>query len=482
MIEKLFIPIASFMLYIRHDNDADGKEVDAQLVHVITYEVVFFLCYLCTCLYFNHYSEFKVRNNLTLISEIKIQAIMLTSFRSTISMQTFAYIKNLSWCFSSPLILYTFGTVMGVDLNTNICLELSMHILHMISQSFPMNVYLLRTLYALMYVLYLGNIYILTQQKVLCIRLLVYSWISIGITETLFLIDRLSITTYLMFTSINEIIVKGLFFALIVYKDYVLNLYKSDVTYEDLKVFTSFNRMIPKSKNFLLRELKQSIDHILSDNHVIQKSTVSMSERVYCRHFSNKFIKRILQYNSVYVEEVFILFSDIVNYSSMCKTTNSADVVNMLDTLYQQYDKVLDDYQQLQKIESIGDCYFVTSLLDKDEVGGNDITTVETMKSIIKFSNTMLKIANNENVSIRIGIHVGHVSVGVIGSDIPRFAVVGNDVNIAARLESTCEVNCIQISKAVHDILVTFDQDIPVKSRNCIDAKNIGKVVAFTLV
>jgi heat-stable enterotoxin receptor len=282
-----------------------------------------------------------------------------------------------------------------------------------------------------------------------------------------------------MITSINEIIVKGLFFALIIYKDYVITMYKHDVTYEDLKVFSSFNSMIPESKNFLLKDLKRAIDNILSDKNVIQKSTVSMSERVYCRHFSNNFIKRILQFNSVHVEEVFIMFSDIVEYSVMCKTTKPADIVHLLDTLYQKYDKALDQFQQLQKIESIGDCYFVTSLLDKQE--GNRDDTVETMSSIIKFANTTLKIANNIDVSIRIGIHVGHVSVGIIGTDIPRFAVVGNDVNIAARLESTCLVNSIQISKAVHDMIVILDQDVPIKSRNIVDAKNIGKVVAFTL-
>lgn len=485
MIGKLFVPISSLMLYIKHQHhDADdGNEFDAQLIRIIAYEATFFISYLCACLYFSKYTDFKVRSNLTLISEIKIQAIMLPMCTRRISMRTFAFVKNLSWCFSSPLILHTFGTVIGVDLKTNIRLELCIHTLHMIVQSFPWNAYLLYTFYALMYALYLGNVYLMFKQKVLCITLLIYSWVGIGVTETLFLMDLVSITTYLMFTSINEIIVKGLFFALIVYKDYVLTLYQHNVTYEDLKVFSSFNRMIPESKNLLLRELKRAIDHILSDKNVIQRSTVSMSEQVYCRHFSDDFIKRILRFNSVHVEEVFILFSDIVEYSVMCRTTSPGDIVQMLDTLYQKYDKALDDFQELQKIESIGDCYFITSLLDKQEGRGgpHQDGTVETLRSIIDFAKTMLKIASDVDVSIRIGVHVGHVSVGIVGTDIPRFAVVGNDVNIAARLESTCVVNSIQISKAVHDLIVIFDEDVPIKSREVVDAKNIGKVVAFIL-
>jgi len=317
------------------------------------------------------------------------------------------------------------------------------------------------------------------KTKLLCINALIYFWIVIGVVETLYLMGIISKNTYVLFSCVNDIVFKGLFFAFIAYKDYFLLLSKYELTYEDIKVLIKFSEYHSNSRNILIRELKRVVKNIISDMNVIKQSAIEMSDRVYCKHFSRDFITRILQYHSVEVDKVYILFSDIHGYSIMCKNNCSKEVVHQLNLLYCEYDKCLESFNSLQKIESIGDCYFITSLLDRNN--GKKYDEKNTLKQIIQFAKNILEIANKYETHIRIGIHLGNVSVGIIGIDIPRFAVVGNDVNLAARLESTCEINAIQVSQTVRSMIDLIDIDIPIRSRDIIEAKNIGKVIAYTL-
>ncbi len=54
------------------------------------------------------------------------------------------------------------------------------------------------------------------------------------------------------------------------------------------------------------------------------------------------------------------------------------------------------------------------------------------------------------NFRIRMGIHVGGpIIAGILGRDKPFFDVYGDSVNTAARLESSCPVDAIQVSQNV---------------------------------
>jgi class 3 adenylate cyclase len=95
-----------------------------------------------------------------------------------------------------------------------------------------------------------------------------------------------------------------------------------------------------------------------------------------------------------------------------------------------------------------------------------------------------IKTPDNEPLSIRIGINLGNVSVGILGDEIPRLCVVGSAVNKASRLQSTADINSIQISGHVYEqldetILKSNSYDIVTKHN--VFLKNLGSVTTYTI-
>jgi class 3 adenylate cyclase len=86
-----------------------------------------------------------------------------------------------------------------------------------------------------------------------------------------------------------------------------------------------------------------------------------------------------------------------------------------------------------------------------------------------------VKTPDNKKLSLRIGIHIGSIIAGILGSEIPRLCIIANTVNIASRLQTTSEENSIQISKELFEIMknIKFDKKFEYKFREKIFLKNI---------
>jgi class 3 adenylate cyclase len=133
----------------------------------------------------------------------------------------------------------------------------------------------------------------------------------------------------------------------------------------------------------------------------------------------------------------------------------------------------LRKYKSLQKIETIGDSYMIVGDLTKyynKDIYVNEMVIMAF--DLIQIANKIM-LPNKEFLNIRVGIHIGDVVIGILGVDIPRLCVIGNNVNFTSRLESTSEKNKVHISNEIYQI-VKENEAYHFNKRENINLKNIG--------
>jgi hypothetical protein len=87
------------------------------------------------------------------------------------------------------------------------------------------------------------------------------------------------------------------------------------------------------------------------------------------------------------------------------------------------------------------------------------------------------------DLQIRIGLHTGPVTAGVLRGQKSRFQLFGDTVNTAARMESTGMPNKIHLSQETADILGSIGKGYLVQPRETpIEAKGKGQLQTFWLV
>ena len=152
------------------------------------------------------------------------------------------------------------------------------------------------------------------------------------------------------------------------------------------------------------------------------------------------------------LDNVSVLFADIVNFTKLSQIISAEDLVAGLDRIFTEFDALAEKHG-LEKIKTIGDSYMV--------VGGAPDPRVDHAEAIAQMAFDMMhamkqftSIATGESITIRIGIHCGDVVAGVIGKKKFAYDLWGDAVNTASRMESHGESGKIHISQEFKNILV----------------------------
>lgn len=120
-------------------------------------------------------------------------------------------------------------------------------------------------------------------------------------------------------------------------------------------------------------------------------------------------------------ERAFVLFSDIVGFTSYCAKRSPRDVVVMLNSMFATFDGLLAKHS-VHKVTTIGDAYVAAT-------GLNFMASPTPHLDIVAFALDMLAAVqafvteDGERMQIRVGIHVGPVAAGVVGIAMPRYCL-----------------------------------------------------------
>jgi len=142
--------------------------------------------------------------------------------------------------------------------------------------------------------------------------------------------------------------------------------------------------------------------------------------------------------------ESAVLFADIVGFTEISQHIAPAILVENLNAIFTHFDKLVQQ-AGLEKIKTIGDSYLVASGLPEPQP--DHIRKIADLALVMVADATQFSLDGKKPCEIRIGIDIGPVIAGVIGSKKFIYDIWGDSVNTASRMESFGEPGKIQITE-----------------------------------
>jgi len=187
----------------------------------------------------------------------------------------------------------------------------------------------------------------------------------------------------------------------------------------------------------------------------VQKSFVT---RQFGRYISQDLVKQIVD-NNIEIElggdlkEITILFLDIRGFTPLSERLTPPELVDTLNTMFNMItETTLRNEGTIDKF--IGDAamiLFGAPLEVKNHQKMAVQTAYEIQQGMNKIRDQILEKYDCE-VNVGIGINCGNVVVGNIGSYLRvDYTAIGDNVNIAARIESQTKKGQVHVSEAVYE-------------------------------
>lgn len=176
------------------------------------------------------------------------------------------------------------------------------------------------------------------------------------------------------------------------------------------------------------------------------------------------------------LDEVTIVFADLVGFTSLTEKRSANEIVALLDGLVAQFDRLVE-LHGMEKIRTAGDGYMA--------VAGAPEPSEDHLVRAAGLAMDMLEETHRrtgpseEPLELRVGMDCGPVIAGVIGLKKFVYDVWGDPVNTASRMESQGIPGRIQVTERVR---ARLGDSFQFEERGTIDIKGKGPMRTFFLV
>jgi adenylate cyclase len=175
-------------------------------------------------------------------------------------------------------------------------------------------------------------------------------------------------------------------------------------------------------------------------------------------------------------EGLSVLFADLVGFTEAARDVSPDAVVQYLDALVRDFDALCAQYG-VEKVKTIGDAYMAA--VGFDGRSAQSAITLSYLALEMLEATARQPSLGGRKLEIRIGMHCGSATAGVIGDTRFSYDIWGDAVNVAARMESHSEPGRILVSAHFRELTAgsfTFEEQPPT------EIKGIGLTKTFLLI
>lgn len=238
----------------------------------------------------------------------------------------------------------------------------------------------------------------------------------------------------------------------------------------------SYNRTLEQKVNERTIELRKAQEQLLTLNRGLEEKVNKQVEELnrynnLRRYLSPKIAEKILSSGdrlgaAPQRKMMTVVFTDIRSFSTFTDNLEPEELFNLLDKYISEMTKLIHHFDgTLDKI--IGDgmlIFFGDPVPMEDHAQRSVLMSIEMQKKVNELKKDWEYFGYE--LGMGIGINTGYMTVGNIGSDIHMdYTVIGNQVNVASRLESLAKPGQILVSQR------TFS-----RVSHLVEAEEIGEI------
>lgn len=285
---------------------------------------------------------------------------------------------------------------------------------------------------------------------------------------------------------------------------YTMSVYPSDAFRDQYITNSPLTFVISVASAFLVTILAFFIyDYVIERRNRKLTKTAEESAKVVATMFPGELREKVMNqpkaryrfdgsagFEGVPLAEIYenatILFADIAGFTEWSSTREPAKVFALLEGIFGAFDQVAAK-MKVFKVETVGDCYVA--------VTGVPYAQRDHVLRMCRFASTCLSLfattsrqleemlgIGTADLNLRVGIHSGQVTGGVLRGLRSRFQLFGDAMNTASRHESTGMPGRIHLSKETANLLREAGKEMWLQTRqDKVLAKGKGELETYWL-